>query len=117
VRQSALVSPPYLFTADESPAVRPVITSAPTSVSYGQTLRLETPDAATIKKASIIRLGSTTHAFDMNQRFRWMTFTADPTGVTIQSLSDRNKIPPGYYLAFLLNASGVPSVGRTVLYK
>jgi hypothetical protein len=116
-RNAEIFSPPYLFTADGSPAVRPVITSAPASVGYGQTLRLETPDAATIKKASIIRLGSTTHSFDMNQRFRWMTFTADPTGVTLQSLSDRNKIPPGYYMAFVLNAAGVPSVGRMVLYQ
>jgi galactose oxidase len=116
-RNAEIFSPPYLFAADGSPAVRPVITTAPASVTYGQTLRLETPDAATIRKASIIRLGSATHAFDMNQRFRWMTFTADPTGVTLQSLSDRNKIPPGYYMVFVLNADGVPSEGRMVLYN
>jgi hypothetical protein len=114
-RNAELFSPPYLFAADGTPAIRPVVTSAPAVVHYGSTMRLETPDAPTIQKASIIRLGSATHSFDMNQRFRWMTFTADPTGVTLQSLSDKNKIPPGYYMVFLLNANGVPSVGWIVL--
>jgi galactose oxidase len=114
-RNAELFSPPYLFAADGTPAVRPVVTSAPAVVHYGQTMRLQTPNAATIRKASLIRLGSVTHAFDMNQRFQSMSFTADPTGVTVQSVSDRRLVPPGYYMIFLLNANRVPSVGRIVL--
>jgi galactose oxidase len=110
-----IFSPPYLFAADGTPAVRPVVTSAPTAVHYGQTMRLKTPNAATIRKVSLIRLGSVTHAFDMNQRFQWMSFTADPTGITTQTLSNRRLVPPGHYMVFLLNANGVPSVGRIVL--
>jgi galactose oxidase len=114
-RNAELFSPPYLFAADGTPAVRPVVTRAPAVVHYGQTMRPVTPDAATIRKASLIRLGSVTHAFDMNQRFQGMSFTADPTGVTVQSLSNRRLVPPGYYMIFLINATRVPSVGRIVL--
>ena len=104
-----LFSPPYL-----SRGPRPTITSAPAEVSYGGQFRVETPDAATITHVSFIRLGAVTHAFDENQRFQRLTFTADATGLTITAPTSSNRAPPGHYMVFILNGNDVPSVAKIV---
>ena len=38
-------------------------------------IHISTPDADAIDRISLIRIGSTTHAFDANQRFQWLSFT------------------------------------------
>ena len=57
-------SPPYLFQG-----ARPVVTSVPSTISYGQSFFVTTPDAASIAAVTLIRLSSVTHSFNMNQRF------------------------------------------------
>ena len=104
-----LFSPPYL-----SRGPRPTITSAPAEVSYGGQFRVETPDAATITHVSFIRLGAVTHAFDENQRFQRLAFTADATGLTITAPTSSNRAPPGHYMVFILNGNDVPSVAKIV---
>ena len=78
---------------------------------------MDSPDAPSIAKVSLIRLGSATHAFDMNQRFQTLSFTSDASGLNVTAPSNRNRTPPGHYLLFLVNASGVPSVGKIVQVK
>src|SRR6185436_6323998 len=63
-----IYSPPYLFNADGSLATQPLITSAPASVSYGQTFFVGTSGAGTIPKVSLVRLPSVTHGFNQDQR-------------------------------------------------
>ena len=65
IRKAEIYSPPYLFKG-----ARPTITSAPTSVAYGQSFFVETPDAAAISKVTMLRLSSVTHAFNMSQYIR-----------------------------------------------
>jgi hypothetical protein len=108
-KNAQIFTPPYLLRGP-----RPEVTSAPEEVAYGGTLRLETPQADEIVKVSFIRLGAATHAFDENQRFQWLTFTKDATGLTVTAPSSSNRAPPGHYLVFILNADDVPSVGRVV---
>jgi hypothetical protein len=108
-RNAELFSPPYLFKG-----ARPVITAAPKVVGYGTSFTITTPEAADIAKVSLIRLGSTTHAFDMNQRFRWLSFTRKTGELAISALTGRNRTPPGHYLLFILNRNGVPSVAKIV---
>jgi hypothetical protein len=102
-------SPPYL-----SRGARPSIGSAPTSVTYGSQFRVLTPQAATITRVSLIRLGAATHAFDQNQRFQRLSFTADATGLTVTTPGSRNRTPPGHYMLFILNGNDVPSVARII---
>jgi hypothetical protein len=103
-------SPPYLFRG-----ARPVISSVPTSLRYSQSYRITTPQATRIAKVTLIRTGSVTHGFDMNQRFRqFLTFTKDATGLTVPGITDRNLTPPGYYMLFIVDTNGVPSVGKIV---
>jgi galactose oxidase-like protein/Big-like domain-containing protein len=108
-RNAELYSPPYLFKG-----ARPTITSAPTSVGYGASFRILTPNAAAITRVSFIRLGAVTHAFDENQRFLRLAFTADATGLTVTAPSSSNRAPPGHYMVFILNGSDVPSVASVI---
>jgi hypothetical protein len=108
-KNAELFSPPYL-----SKGPRPTITSAPSQAGYGASFSITTPDAAPITKVSFIRLGSTTHAFDMNARFQWLSFNRVEGGLTIQIPASRNRTPPGHYLVFILNDDGVPSIGKII---
>jgi hypothetical protein len=108
-KNAELYSPPYLFQG-----ARPTIASASTSISYGSSFTVGTPDAAGIAKVSLIALGSVTHAFDMNQRFMWLTFTRSGSNLAVKAPPSPNLAPPGYYMLFILNAAEVPSKARIV---
>ena len=104
-----LFSPPYLFNG-----TRPKISSAPSTVGYGQSFFVETPQAASITRVTWVRLGSVTHAFDSNQRFNELSFTRTSTGLNVTPPGSRNVAPPGHYMLFILNGKEVPSVARVV---
>jgi Galactose oxidase-like, Early set domain len=116
VRQlnSEIYWPPYLFNTDGTVATRPTITSVnPTgTVGYGAALTISTPDAATITKVTWVRLGSVTHAFNMNQRINILSFQQIAGGISANVPSDPNLAPPGDYMLFILNGQGVPSVAK-----
>jgi galactose oxidase len=108
-KNAELYSPPYLFAG-----ARPTISSAPASVAYGSSFTVGTASASTIGKVSFIALGSVTHAFDMNQRFMWLSFTKTSSSLQVQAPGNRNTAPPGYYMLFILSSDGVPSKAKIV---
>jgi hypothetical protein len=108
-RNAEIYSPPYLLRGP-----RPEISSAPTEVHYGEQFRVLTPQASAITHVSFIRLGAATHAFDQNQRFQRLPFTADASGLTVTAPSSSNRTPPGHYMLFVLDGSDVPSVARII---
>ena len=108
-RDAEVYSPAYLFKGP-----RPAITDAPTSVVSGGTFDVQTPDAADIEKVSLIRLGAVTHSFDMNQRYITLPFAVLPGRLQLTVPSNPNICPPGHYMLFLVNRSGVPSVAKIV---
>jgi hypothetical protein len=100
-----IYSPPYLFNG-----ARPTITSAPTGISYGAQFTVNTPDAGTITKVALIRNGSVTHHFNGGQRYVPLTFQQNAGSLTITAPANGNVAPPGYYMLFILNSNGVPSI-------
>ena len=108
-RNHQIFSPPYLFKG-----ARPTIGSAPGTVTWGEKFTVSTAYAAQIAAVRWIRLGSVTHAFDMNQRANTLTFTADAGALQVDAPLNADQAPPGHYLLFLLNRNGVPSVGKVV---
>jgi hypothetical protein len=110
-----LFSPPYLFKPDGTPAVRPSISSAPSKLSYGQSLTVQTPDARSIARGTLIRLSSVTHAFNMSQLIYPLTFTVtSSTSLRAAGPPNGNVAPPGPYMLFLINSAGVPSTAKIV---
>ncbi len=104
-----IFSPPYLFAPS-----RPAITTAPTSVTFGQTFFVATPDGANISQVSWIRLPATTHAFNQNQRINFLTFTPTDGGLNVTAPADGNHAPPGHYMLFLVDQNKTPSVAAII---
>ncbi len=102
--------PPYLFEPGGALAARPMITSAPNSVGYGEVFTVSTD--MLVDQVNWIRLGSVTHAFDQNQRINRLSFTGT-TDLSVTAPWDPNLCPPGHYALFALS-NGVPSVAKVV---
>ena len=84
------------------------------TVNYGSPFVVQTPDAADIASVVLVRPGTPTHAFDMDQRLVGLSFTAGSGELSVTAPSNGNIAPPGYYMLFVLNSAGVPSVARFV---
>ncbi len=104
-----IYSPAYLFNG-----ARPTITSAPASAELGETFFVATPDAASIAAVNMLVPGSTTHSQNWTQRINHLEFTPVIGGVEITLPSNSNAAPPGYYMLFLLNDNGVPSIAEFI---
>jgi hypothetical protein len=110
-KSAQIFSPPYLFKGP-----RPTVSSAPSTLEYGSTAFVGTPDASSIARVSLIRTGSVTHAFDENARATQLSFSQTAGGINVTIPSNRNDIPPGYYMLFLVNQEGVPAVAPFVRF-
>ncbi len=109
-----IYQPPYLFNSSGGLATRPTITSVQASVSWGNSFTVTTPDAASIASVVMIKTGSPTHAFDMDQRLVGLNFSVGSGALTATAPPNQNIAPPGHYMLFLVNSSGVPSVAKMV---
>ena len=103
-------SPPYLFAGP-----RPVITAAPAEWKYGQNITISTPQAGNIKWASVIRPGVTTHSFDNSQRLVDLAISAQAGGqIKATAPAEATLAPPGWYMLFITDNTGVPSVATWI---
>ena len=101
-----LFSPPYLFKGP-----RPVITSAPGALQYGQAFTVQTPDASRVAKVSLVRFGSVTHSANTGQRYVTLSFTqAGSQSLTVTAPANADLATPGNYMLFVVDTNGVPSV-------
>lgn len=107
-RDGQIFRPPYLFKG-----VRPEISSAPTTlIHYGETFTVESSQAETISKITLIRLSSVTHAFNQSQHINFLDFSVNLGVLSVTAPSSPNVCVPGHYMLFLLNRDGVPSIAR-----
>ncbi|HWO09269.1 MAG TPA: galactose oxidase-like domain-containing protein, partial [Polyangiaceae bacterium] len=108
-----ILSPPYLFNPDGSPATRPVIMSAPTQAGYGTELAVTTNSPVT--SFALVRMSSTTHSVNNDQRRLSVSFTSlGSNNYAVDVPSNPGWAVPGLYMLFAMNAAGVPSVARIV---
>ncbi len=113
-KNAELFSPPYLFQADGTLAPRPSIDAAPAQTSYGAPLVIATGAPSSIQKVALVRLGAVTHSNNMEQRYVPLSFTANATTITATAPANANVAPPGFYMLFIVDANGVPSVASMV---
>ena len=108
--RTELFSPGYL-----SNGTRPTISATPNVGAYGQKITIPTPDAANIASVSLVRPMNATHHYDPNQRLLWLQITSSTSNtLTVSAPLNANLAPPGYYMLFILNSSGVPSVAQFI---
>jgi hypothetical protein len=89
---------------------RPTILSCPPSASYGNTINVVTNNASIIDKVVLMRCGSSTHAYNPDQRAINLDFTLPATGNTITATIPSNPAVaiPGYYMLFTVDTTGRP---------
>jgi len=104
-----LFAPPYLFRG-----ARPVMTSSPDRLQYGESFFIGTPDAGQVLRVTLVRLGSVTHAFDQSQRFAELDVRRTAGGITAHAPESSLVAPPGPYLLTILNGAGVPSISTVI---
>jgi len=127
-----ILTPPYLLTSASTPAIRPVIDTASTSVALGGTLTVSTQEASSTVAATasfaLMRLSATTHTVNNDQRRIPFSTTLDnavdttkataiatsPNSWQLTIPKDPGVVLPGYYMLFALSSGGVPSYSTTV---
>lgn len=110
-----IYTPPYLYKQDWSAtlATRPVITSAPQTATWGTRINVGV-DVAGVSRVTLVKTGSATHTVDFDQRFLPLTHTASGTQLSVAMPANANVAPPGYYMLFVFNSAGVPSVAKII---
>ncbi len=108
-RDAQVFSPPYLFRGP-----RPTIVSAPASVTYGETFRVETDAPEDVRRVTWIRLPSVTHTNDMSQRFGVLASSVRDGALAVTAPASPTTCPPGPHMLFVLDAAGVPSEAAMV---
>lgn len=113
-----IYSPPYLFQGR-----RPVIKKAPKKAGWNQRIKVLTKGRSKATEAVLVAPGATTHGNDMHQRLVPLRAKKlkkkgkrkpGPTGLEIVTPPGAGVAPPGYYMLFVLNGKGVPSVAKWV---
>jgi hypothetical protein len=101
--------PPYWF------AERPTVTAADTRLTDNGELVVTCPQATSIRQVAIVRAGSTTHAFDADQRWVELAFTVESDDtIRVGHAPSPTIAPPGVYLHVVIDDRRVPSVGRFI---
>jgi len=115
--------PPYLYDSSDHliTAKRPQITSQPFTapLAYNSSFSVSYTSSAPIASAVLVRLGSVTHAFNMEQRVIGLCGSTSPCSALSNTLNlttppNGNIAPPGYYMLFLIDSAGVPSVATFI---
>jgi hypothetical protein len=111
-----IFTPPYLENV-----FQPTIVSAPSALTYGSEFAVGAllPEGKELETACLIKLASTTHGFDQNQRYVPLKKVVGTSQFIAPSHA--NIAPPGHYLLFVLYNAGteqnpklVPSRAKTV---
>jgi hypothetical protein len=110
-----IYEPPYLFDGDAL-APRPAISAAPDAITWGKAFDVAVTPAAgrAVDRAVLVAPGATTHAVDGNQRVVPLGTTSGGGTLHAESPASRDIAPPGFYMLFVLDATGTPSVARWV---
>ena len=105
-----IFSPPYMNEPN-----RPVISAVSQRFFYGNTFQVDTPQSADIDQVILIRPMAITHHTDSEQRLVRLSFNLINAGtLEVTAPGNPNLAPPGYYMLFLINACGTPSVAKFI---
>ena len=111
---SEIYYPPYLHSASGGFAARPTIDSAPNVLAPGLDFPMVVGGAGSIRRVTLLQTGTATHSTNLQQRFVELPFTASSNTLFVEMHDRATDVPPGYYLLFVINDSGVPSVAKIV---
>jgi len=96
---------------------RPTIATAPSELTLGDEFDVTSNDASVITHLNMIRMASTTHAVNYDQRILKLPFVTHGQTMHCTLGTNPNVAIPGYYMLFALNAHGVPSIAKIIQIK
>jgi hypothetical protein len=102
-------SPPYLFRGK-----RPTIGHAPGEVARGSVFGVGSPDAARVASARLVRPSSVTHGTDTDQRSVALGLARRDGRLELRVPRQPGVAPSGWYMLFLVDDRGLPSVARWI---
>jgi len=108
-KQISIYSPPYLYRG-----ARPRLTGGPTYLRRGQTASFTTPNAGSIVKARLMHPSAVTHVTDVQQRSIALSIKHERGAVALTIPNGAGLVPSGWYMLFVDNGRGVPSIARWV---
>jgi hypothetical protein len=108
--RTEIFSPAYVS------ATRPIISGSPVLVGgCGGSITIQTPDASNITSVSLVKISSTTHHYNSDQRLIWLQITSkNSNSVTVAAPINSKIAPPGYYLIHVLDSNSIPSAGSFI---
>ncbi len=109
--------PPYLFDAQGARAARPSIAAAPQNLELAKTFAVDVAGTGSAtSRVTLVKTGAVTHGWNHDQRFMDLSFTrtATATGerLAVNAPSNLGDATPGYYMLFVFDGAGVPSVAH-----
>ncbi|MGH8252048.1 MAG: galactose oxidase-like domain-containing protein, partial [Steroidobacteraceae bacterium] len=107
-----LYYPPYLFAAGGGFAPRPAMSTAPGAIDIGETFAVDLSSSQAIARVVMIKTASVTHSWNMEQRFIELTFQQAGDRLNVQAPARAADAPPGFYMLFVINLAGTPSIAR-----
>lgn len=109
LRNYEIFSPPYLFAS-----TRPQITGAPDAFVYGSDVEIAVKGDKKIASVRLITPASITHHTDTGRAVELLIRSSDDGSVVVRAPSAATVAPPGFYMLFVVDEAGVPSVAKFV---
>jgi len=104
----SIYSPPYLFHGP-----RPQVSNLSSQYwTYGSEQHITVNQQIT--SAELIRPAAVTHSSDPNQRYVALPMSVSGNRIGLSVTTNPDLAPPGWYMLFVTNANGVPSVAKWV---
>ncbi|WP_405388546.1 galactose oxidase-like domain-containing protein [Streptomyces sp. NBC_01102] len=104
-------TPPALHRSE---VVRPVIGKGPDTVARGGSATYAVEGSGRIATARLMRPSAVTHTTDVEQRSVELGLRKSSGKVTVTVPDDPALLPPGWYMLFLTDTAGTPSVAKWV---
>jgi hypothetical protein len=107
-----IFKPSYLNQGGERPALR---TPPDRPIGYDTDFQIDTTNPRLARKVVLMAPITSTHSVDTSQRRIELRINARAGNtLDVQSPQSAKDAPPGYYLLYVLDANGVPSIGHWV---
>ena len=92
-----------------------MIQSAPKIIQYGQNFSLSFTSTTATNRIALIRNSCVTHSVNFEQRYVLLADLTNGSGTfTVPGPATANLAPPGYYMLYVIDKNGIPSVSANV---
>ncbi|WEO97214.1 kelch motif-containing protein [Streptomyces sp. FXJ1.172] len=104
-----IYTPPYLYRGS-----RPSLSGGPQTIARGASGTFTSRQAAGIRKVRLIRPSASTHVTDVDQRSIALDFRTSGDRITVTVPANRNLVQSGWYMLFVDDDQGTPSIAQWV---